>query len=172
LILCLFPLSLLLLLVFIPAKSRQQTRVRQELQDILDNVAAEAEEAGTFGHVHPGARMNATPMTQSFEFMGEDPNALGATAAATTRITPLQASDLNRLMAKPEKSASETTSDSFFLRREGKVHGPLSRRKLSNLRSQKKLRQKDELACSQQGPWFLVSRVHRQVIDNNQHLPV
>lgn len=47
----------------------------------------------------------------------------------------------------------------YYVRREGHIKGPLTQEKLSSLRHEKRLRMRDEVSESQDGPWRMLRDV-------------
>jgi len=52
----------------------------------------------------------------------------------------------------------------YYVRREGRIKGPLSREKLRSLRQEQRLRMRDEIAESADGPWQLLRDVREDVL--------
>jgi hypothetical protein len=52
----------------------------------------------------------------------------------------------------------------YYVRRDGRVKGPLTREKLRTLRQERRLRMRDEVAESAHGPWQLLRNVHGDVL--------
>jgi hypothetical protein len=52
----------------------------------------------------------------------------------------------------------------YYVRREGRIKGPLSREKLRGLRQERRLRMRDEVAESADGPWRLLRDVREEVL--------
>lgn len=195
LILCLFPFSLLLLLVVLPAQKRQEARVRSDVQDLLDNIAEEVQSmngpatsyTGPGMQPHPGtvmpmpAVMQMPPVMQPPATMQPQQGSAtypGDQQHAGNRIMPV--ADPPAVPQSQPTIAAELTNDSvpkqvpdssFFLKRAGKVSGPITRQKLRELRAGKKLKKDDLLSATKKGPWFAINKVHRLVIDKQLSLP-
>lgn len=52
----------------------------------------------------------------------------------------------------------------YYVRRDGRIKGPLSREKLRSLRQEKRLRMRDEIATTAEGPWHVLRDVREEVL--------
>lgn len=52
----------------------------------------------------------------------------------------------------------------YYVRRDGRIKGPLSREKLRSLRQEKRLRMRDEIATTADGPWHVLRDVREAVL--------
>ena len=59
-------------------------------------------------------------------------------------------------------------ADLFFVRRDGRVKGPLTRERLRDLRRQDRLRLRDEIAVAADGPWSPLRDVYDQVLPDEE----
>jgi len=56
----------------------------------------------------------------------------------------------------------------YYVRRDGHIKGPLTREKLRALRQERRLRMRDEVAESVDGPWRLLRDVREDVLDGDE----
>lgn len=56
----------------------------------------------------------------------------------------------------------------YYVRREGRIKGPLSREKLRSLRQERRLRMRDEVSESAEGPWRLLRDVREEVLGGDE----
>ena len=56
----------------------------------------------------------------------------------------------------------------YYVRREGRVKGPLTREKLRSLRQERRLRMRDEVSESADGPWQLLRDVREEVMGGDE----
>ena len=59
----------------------------------------------------------------------------------------------------------------YYVRREGRVKGPLTREKLRALRQERRLRMRDEVAESANGPWRQFRDVRDEVLGGADQFP-
>jgi hypothetical protein len=59
----------------------------------------------------------------------------------------------------------------YFVRRKGRVKGPLTLEKLRGLRDQDRLRMRDEIAESADGPWKRLTEVYVELLDGDDEPP-
>ena len=59
----------------------------------------------------------------------------------------------------------------YYVRRDGSVKGPLTREKLYSLRQERRLRMRDEVAESANGPWRQLSDFRDEVLRGPDQLP-
>jgi len=52
----------------------------------------------------------------------------------------------------------------YYVRREGRIKGPLTREKLCALQNEKRLRTRDEVSESPDGPWRMLRDVHELLV--------
>ena len=58
----------------------------------------------------------------------------------------------------------------YYVRREGRIKGPLTREKLRSLRQERRLRMRDEVSASADGPWQLLRDVRDEVLGNEDQM--
>lgn len=56
----------------------------------------------------------------------------------------------------------------YYVRREGRIKGPLTREKLSRLRRERRLRMRDEVSESPEGPWRTLRDVRGEVLGGDE----
>ena len=56
----------------------------------------------------------------------------------------------------------------YYVRRDGSVKGPLTREKLYSLRQERRLRMRDEVAESANGPWRQLGDFREEVLDGDE----
>ena len=56
----------------------------------------------------------------------------------------------------------------YYVRRDGRVKGPLTREKLRTLRQERRLRMRDEVAESANGPWRQLGDFREEVLDGDE----
>lgn len=56
----------------------------------------------------------------------------------------------------------------YYVRRDGRIKGPLSREKLRSLREERRLRMRDEVSESPDGPWRLLRDVRVEVLGGDE----
>jgi hypothetical protein len=56
----------------------------------------------------------------------------------------------------------------YYVRRDGRVKGPLTREKLRALRQERRLRMRDEVAESANGPWRQLGDFREEVLDGDE----
>jgi len=56
----------------------------------------------------------------------------------------------------------------YYVRRDGRVKGPLTREKLRTLRQERRLRMRDEVAESPNGPWRQLGDFREEVLDGDK----
>lgn len=56
----------------------------------------------------------------------------------------------------------------YYVRRDGRIKGPLSREKLRSLREEKRLRMRDEIATAANGPWRPLRDIREEVLGENE----
>ena len=56
----------------------------------------------------------------------------------------------------------------YYVRREGRIKGPLSREKLRSLRQERRLRMRDEVSESADGPWRQLRDIREQVLGGDE----
>lgn len=56
----------------------------------------------------------------------------------------------------------------YYVRREGRIKGPLTREKLRSLRQERRLRMRDEVSESANGPWQQLRDVHAEVLGGDE----
>ena len=56
----------------------------------------------------------------------------------------------------------------YYVRREGRIKGPLTREKLRSLRQERRLRMRDEVSESANGPWQLLRDVREEVMEGDE----
>lgn len=59
----------------------------------------------------------------------------------------------------------------YYVRREGRIKGPLTREKLRSLREERRLRMRDEVSESAGGPWQQLRDVRDKVLGNDDEMP-
>ena len=59
----------------------------------------------------------------------------------------------------------------YYVRREGRIKGPLTRGKLRSLRQERRLRMRDEVSESADGPWRMLRDVREDVLGNDDQMP-
>ena len=59
----------------------------------------------------------------------------------------------------------------YFVRRKGRVKGPLTLEKLRGLRDEERLRMRDEIAESADGPWKRLTEVYVELLDEDEETP-
>jgi len=59
----------------------------------------------------------------------------------------------------------------YYVRRDGRVKGPLTREKLRALRQERRLRMRDEVAESANGPWRQLGDFRDEVLGGTDQLP-
>jgi hypothetical protein len=59
----------------------------------------------------------------------------------------------------------------YYVRRDGRVKGPLTREKLRSLRQERRLRMRDEVAESANGPWRQLGDFRDEVLGGADPLP-
>ncbi len=59
----------------------------------------------------------------------------------------------------------------YYVRREGRIKGPLTRGKLRSLRQERRLRMRDEVSESADGPWRMLRDVREEVLGNEDQMP-
>ena len=59
----------------------------------------------------------------------------------------------------------------YYVRRDGRVKGPLTREKLRTLRQERRLRMRDEVAESAHGPWRQLGEFRDEVLGGGDQLP-
>ena len=59
----------------------------------------------------------------------------------------------------------------YYVRREGRIKGPLTREKLRSLRQERRLRMRDEVSESADGPWRQLRDVRDEVLGEDDQLP-
>ena len=59
----------------------------------------------------------------------------------------------------------------YYVRRQGRVKGPLTREKLRSLRQERRLRMRDEVAESANGPWRQLGDFRDEVLGGADPLP-
>ena len=200
LLLLLFPFSLLLLFIILPAKNRQGQRCRDELQTLLSGVDEElraraAHSQPIHGHAIHGHAIHspmgqaspihavgqAMPSTHVIPALAptpmhppspptESPMSASRPVMASTSSTS-SASSMPAAPNADAKTSRRRAPEAFYIKRGGKVIGPVSRSKLSQWRKDKKFSAQDQVAVTPSGPWFEVVKVHRRIIDKRQGLP-
>jgi hypothetical protein len=55
----------------------------------------------------------------------------------------------------------------YYVRRDGRIKGPLTREKLRSLRRERRLRMRDEVSASADGPWRLLRDVRGEVLGDD-----
>jgi hypothetical protein len=56
----------------------------------------------------------------------------------------------------------------YYVRRDGRIKGPLSREKLRSLREEKRLRMRDEIATTADGPWRPLRDIREEVLGGDE----
>lgn len=56
----------------------------------------------------------------------------------------------------------------YYVRRHGRIKGPLTREKLRSLRRERRLRMRDEVSQTPDGPWRTLRDVRGEVLDGDQ----
>ena len=56
----------------------------------------------------------------------------------------------------------------YYVRRDGRIKGPLSREKLRSLRQERRLRMRDEVALTADGPWRVLRDVRAEVLGGEE----
>lgn len=56
----------------------------------------------------------------------------------------------------------------YYVRRDGRIKGPLTREKLRSLRQERRLRMRDEVSVSADGPWRLLRDVRGEVLGGDE----
>jgi hypothetical protein len=56
----------------------------------------------------------------------------------------------------------------YYVRRDGRIKGPLTREKLRSLRQERRLRMRDEVSASADGPWRLLRDVRGEVLGDEE----
>ena len=56
----------------------------------------------------------------------------------------------------------------YYVRREGRIKGPLTREKLRSLRQERRLRMRDEVSESADGPWRTLRDVREEVLGGDE----
>ncbi len=59
----------------------------------------------------------------------------------------------------------------YYIRRQGRIKGPLTREKLRSLRAERRLRMRDEISESPDGPWLVLRDVRDSVLGSGKALP-
>jgi len=59
----------------------------------------------------------------------------------------------------------------YYVRRDGRIKGPLTREKLRILRQERRLRMGDEVAGSVDGPWQKLRDIRDDVLGHDEHVP-
>jgi len=59
----------------------------------------------------------------------------------------------------------------YYVRREGRIKGPLTAEKLRSLRRERRLRMRDEVSKSVNGPWLQFREFREEVLGDDGHVP-
>ena len=59
----------------------------------------------------------------------------------------------------------------YYVRREGRIKGPLTAEKLRSLRRERRLRMRDEVSKSADGPWLQFREFRDEVLSDDGHVP-
>ena len=56
----------------------------------------------------------------------------------------------------------------YYVRRDGRIKGPLTREKLRSLRQERRLRMRDEISESEHGPWRMLRHAREDVLGGDE----
>ena len=59
----------------------------------------------------------------------------------------------------------------YYVRRDGRIKGPLTRDKLRALRQERRLRMRDEVSASEDGPWLPFQDFRQEVLGGGDQIP-